>query len=91
MSSETVPGLLIVGFGVWGLWLYLSLATRRGRHDRLLSLLIALVCLAAALAWAYSLGVGKLLSPVIGRSILALALAALVWLGLARGGRHDAQ
>lgn len=91
MSSETVPAVLIIAFGVWGLGLYLGLATRPGRRDRMLSLLIALVCLAAALAWAYSVGVGKLLSPVIGRSILALALAALVWLGLARGGRHDAQ
>lgn len=91
MSSETVPAVLIVIFGVWGMGLYLGLAAQPRRRDRMLSLLIALVCLAASLAWAYSVGVGKLLSPVIGRSILALALAALVWLGLARGGRHDPQ
>lgn len=81
----------MVIFAAWGAGLYMALALRPGRRDRLLSILIALVCLTAAIAWAYVIGAERLMNPVIGRSILALALAALVWLGLARGGRHGAQ
>lgn len=91
MAIETVLGALVVAFGVGGMGVHLLLAAQPRRRDRMLSLLVALVCLTAAIAWAWTLSTGRLLTPALGRSILALALAALVWLGLARGGRHDAQ
>ena len=91
MPTETIPGVLIIIFGVWGLVLYAQQALRREKSERLLAGLIAVVCLAAALGWSYALGTGRLLDPTVGRSILALALAALVWLELARGGRHGTQ
>lgn len=87
MTGLTVTAVLIVAFGLLAGVLHLHLAARRGRKDRLLSLMIALVCLVSAGAWAWALYSGRLLGALTGRSIMALALAALTWLGLARGGR----
>ena len=44
---------MIVLFGTLGAALHLALAFRRSRHDRLLSTLVALVCVTAAAAWSY--------------------------------------
>ena len=79
-------GMVVAVLGIIGATVYLQLALRPGRRDRALNVLVAGVCALLAAAWGYATLTNQFIAPQWGRPIVALAAAAIVWLGLARSG-----
>lgn len=85
MTTALFWGILIVIFGAWGTVIYSILAfkrlLRRQSSPFWLDVIITLVCAYSTILWGGHITGMWIITPEYGRPAMALAIAALIWLG----------